>query len=111
MRTTYVAFIAGLFLSSPLWANDHQHHMMASPDTSAQKIYQANGIVKQWDSDSVTISHAPIADLQWPAMTMAFRLPDSSGEFKPLPANTPVAFSFMQSDSGYTLTSITPRQK
>ncbi|MEE3660458.1 copper-binding protein [Brenneria sp. g21c3] len=114
MRTTYMAFIAGLLLSSSLWANEHQHYAPTSPDASktAAKVYQASGIIKQWDTRSVTISHTPIADLQWPAMTMAFRLPDASDEpLKPLPVNTPVAFSFIQSDSGYTLTNITPRQQ
>ncbi|MCG8156845.1 copper-binding protein [Brenneria goodwinii] len=110
MRTTYVAFIAGLFLSAPLWANEHQHHAMSSPAAPTPMVYQASGVVKQWDTQSVTLSHGPITDLHWPAMTMAFKLPDPFGEFKPLPVNTPVAFSFIQSDSGYTLTSITPQQ-
>ncbi|MBJ7221635.1 MULTISPECIES: copper-binding protein [unclassified Brenneria] len=109
MRTAYVAFIASLLFSSPLWANGHQHHAMTPPDTAA-RVYQATGTIKQWNADSVTISHRPIADLQWPAMTMAFRLPGVSGEFNPLPADTLVAFSFIQSDSGYTLTAITPQQ-
>jgi Cu(I)/Ag(I) efflux system protein CusF len=42
-------------------------------------------------------------------MTMAFTLP-SNGEITPLPVNTPVTFSFIQNDSGYILTAITPQQ-
>ncbi|RLM21123.1 cation transporter [Brenneria alni] len=110
MHITYVAIIASLLFSSPRWANEHQHHVMTPVDTTA-RIYQATGTIKQWNADSVTLSHRPIADLQWPAMTMAFRLPGASGEFKPLPTNTPVAFSFIQSDGSYTLTTITPQQK
>lgn len=113
MHTPSMALIAGLLLSSTLWANEHQHHATVSPAPhNTAKVYQASGTIKQWDSRSVTISHTPIADLQWPAMTMAFRLPDPSAEpLEPLPVNTPVAFSFIQSDSGYTLTQITPRQQ
>ncbi|MCG8706928.1 copper-binding protein [Brenneria sp. 4F2] len=114
MNVTSIAFIASLFLSSPLWANAQQHHAPTMADTpkAAEKRYQASGIIKQWHARSVTISHSPVADLHWPAMTMAFQLPDAfSEDLKPLPVNTPVAFSFVQSDSGYTLTSITPRQQ
>ncbi|ACX88815.1 copper-binding protein [Pectobacterium parmentieri] len=115
MRITYSAIISSLifFVSSfisPVWANDHQHHaMMHTTPPAATAVYQTTGIVKQWNADSVTLSHAPVADLKWPAMTMAFTLPSTS-EITPLAVNTPVTFSFIQTDSGYTLTAITPQQ-
>ncbi|RYC47791.1 copper-binding protein [Pectobacterium zantedeschiae] len=116
MRITYSAIISSLifFVSSfifPVWANDHQHHAMmhTNPPAATTAVYQSSGIIKKWDTNSVTLSHAPIADLKWPAMTMAFTLP-SSGEITPLPINTPVTFSFIQNDSGYILTAITPQQ-
>ncbi|MBA0217506.1 copper-binding protein [Pectobacterium brasiliense] len=116
MRTTYMALISSLIFSVsssifPVWANDHQHHAMMSttPPAATTAVYQTTGIVKQWDTNSVTLSHAPVAELKWPAMTMAFTLP-SRGEITPLPVNTPVTFSFSQNDSGYILTAITPQQ-
>ncbi|MEI7238774.1 copper-binding protein [Pectobacterium brasiliense] len=116
MRTTYMALISSLIFSVssfvfPVWANDHQHHAMmtTTPPAATTAAYQTTGIVKQWDTNSVTLSHAPIAELKWPAMTMAFALP-SRGGITPLPVNTPVTFSFIQNDSGYTLTAITPQQ-
>ncbi|MFJ5334365.1 copper-binding protein [Pectobacterium sp. CHL-2024] len=116
MRITYMALISSLIFSVssfvfPVWANDHQHHAMMTPTPPAATTaaYQTTGIVKQWDTNSVTLSHAPIAELKWPAMTMAFALP-SRGGITPLPVNTPVTFSFIQNDSGYTLTAITPQQ-
>ncbi|MEQ9900923.1 copper-binding protein [Pectobacterium punjabense] len=115
MRITYMALISSLILSVssfafPVWANDHQHHAMMHANSPAiAAVYQTTGIVKQWNADSVTLSHAPVADLKWPAMTMAFMLPSSS-EIAPLAVNTPVTFSFIQNDSGYTLTAITPQQ-
>ncbi|MBQ4791848.1 cation transporter [Pectobacterium versatile] len=116
MRITYMALISGLIFSVssftfPVWANDHQHHAMmpTTPPAATTAVYQTTGVVKQWNADSVTLSHAPIADLKWPAMTMAFMLP-SSGEITPLPVNTPVTFSFIQNENGYILTAITPKQ-
>ncbi|MBN3173531.1 copper-binding protein [Pectobacterium brasiliense] len=116
MRITYMALISSLIFSVssfvfPVWANDHQHHAMmpTTPPAATTAVYQTTGIVKQWGADSVTLSHAPIAELKWPAMTMAFALP-SRGGITPLPVNTPVTFSFIQNDSGYTLTAITPQQ-
>ncbi|MCV9877977.1 copper-binding protein [Brenneria izbisi] len=114
MRAIYVALTSVLlFSSSPLWANEHQHHAMMPPDmasTVTTTVHQATGTVKQWNADSVTIAHNPVATLRWPAMTMAFKLPSGS-TFIALAANTPVAFSFEQQNSGYVLTSITPQQK
>ncbi|AOR64624.1 copper-binding protein [Pectobacterium wasabiae] len=115
MRITYTAMISSLlfFVASflfPVWADDHQHHaMMHTNPPAATAVYQTTGVVKQWNADSVTLSHAPVADLKWPAMTMAFMLP-STREITPLAVNTPVTFSFVQHDSGYTLTAITPQQ-
>ncbi|WEF13368.1 copper-binding protein [Pectobacterium actinidiae] len=116
MRITYMALISSLILSVsstifPAWATDHQHHAMmpTNPPAATTAVYQTTGIVKQWNTNSVTLSHAPIADLKWPAMTMAFTLPSSS-ELTPLAANTPVTFSFIQNESGYILTAITPQQ-
>ncbi|PPZ25407.1 cation transporter, partial [Escherichia coli] len=99
--------------SSPLWANEHQHHAMMPSDrasTITTNVYQATGTVKQWNADSVTIAHSPVAALRWPAMTMTFKLPAGS-TFTALATNTPVTFSFEQQDSCYILTSITPQQK
>ncbi|MBA0167735.1 copper-binding protein [Pectobacterium sp. CFBP8739] len=116
MRITYLALISGLlfsvsFVTFPAWANDHQHHAMmhTTPPATTPVVYQSTGMVKQWNANSVTISHAPIADLKWPAMTMAFTLP-SERRIAPLPINTSVSFSFIQNDNGYILTAITPQQ-
>ncbi|BES84144.1 hypothetical protein PEC302107_25880 [Pectobacterium araliae] len=116
MRITDMALISGLIFSVssftfPVWANDHQHHAMmpTTPPAATTAVYQTTGIVKQWNANSVTLSHAPVADLKWPAMTMAFTLPSTS-EITPLAVNTPVTFSFIQNDIGYTLTAITPQQ-
>ncbi|KHN52686.1 copper-binding protein [Pectobacterium fontis] len=116
MRITNIVMISSLIFSVssipfPVWANEHQHHAMVhtNPPATTTAVYHTTGMVKQWNADSVTLSHAPVDALKWPAMTMAFTLP-SRGEITPLPVNTPVAFSFIQNDSGYILTAITPQQ-
>lgn len=60
------------------------------------------------DRDSVTLSHGPIASLQWGAMTMDFKLPPSG-----LPRNVQrgdrVSFEFyVETDGTPRLTAITP---
>lgn len=39
------------------------------------KQYQTMGVVEAVDGATVTLSHEPVAELQWPAMTMDFTLP------------------------------------
>src|SRR3546814_11065896 len=38
-------------------------------------VYSATGAVTAVAGETVTISHGPVPDLQWPAMTMEFRAP------------------------------------
>lgn len=44
----------------------------ASPST-----FSAQGKVESVDADSITLSHGPIPELKWPAMTMGFGKPDA----------------------------------
>ena len=56
------------------------HGSGMSPHTKSQKIYKGIGIVKNIDSaySKVTLLHEPIADLQWPRMTMRFLIKDKA---------------------------------
>lgn len=51
------------------------------------------------------IAHAPVAELNWPAMTMSFALGDNHD--KELAVGQKVDFTFRQTDSGYALVSMT----
>ncbi|MCO7262714.1 copper-binding protein [Dickeya zeae] len=133
MRTLSIS-IAALLFSAPLLAeqpqsmtgemngmshsmtgsmqhSDMQHNNMAmSPaPTESATVYQATGIVKQWNADSVTLAHDAIPALRWPAMTMTFRLPANDNP-TPLQPGSSVRFSFVQRADGYTLTDIKPQQ-
>ncbi|WP_243839460.1 copper-binding protein [Rahnella sp. BIGb0236] len=82
---------------------DHDHNAMQQ---NAQ-IYTSEGVITQWQSDRVGISHHAIPALKWPAMTMNFRLPPQITA-NALPAGTPVAFSFVKTDTAYQLQTLTP---
>lgn len=111
MRISHSVFLASLFITSPLWADDHsQHHAMTPPPAAASAEYQSSGTVRQWGPDSVTLSHAAIPALRWPAMTMAFALP-AAHKLTPLPVGAAVDFRFVRSDAGYTLTAIDAQHK
>lgn len=68
--------------------------------------HQAEGKVESVAPDGITISHGPIASLQWPAMTMGFgkAAPSAFPEIKP---GDPVRFEFREGGAmGYELVSI-----
>ena len=50
----------------------------ALPQMAAQnevKQYLAEGVVDAVNESTITLSHGPVPELQWPAMTMDFALP------------------------------------
>ncbi|KAA8999882.1 copper-binding protein [Affinibrenneria salicis] len=103
-----LAAFGSLSLTTPLWAAAHQHHEEITRQQPAAS-WSMHGVIKQWAADSVTLAHAPLPALNWPAMTMAFRLPESP-VFTPLAEGTAVNFRFSQSENGYTLLSIAPQR-
>ncbi|WP_192457192.1 copper-binding protein [Musicola keenii] len=124
MRTLFFV-ISVLFFSTPLLAEQTQqpthdmagmnhsgmnHGDMSSMNHAAAALYQTTGTVKQWHADGVTLAHAAVPALRWPAMTMTFKLP-ADRQWSPLPQGTAVNFSFVQDADGYTLTAITPQQR
>ncbi|WP_244216805.1 copper-binding protein [Rahnella bruchi] len=74
------------------------------------QTYESEGVITQWQSDRVSISHHAIPALKWPAMTMNFRLPPDIAPHS-LPAGTPVAFSFVKTETAYQLQTLTPLKR
>lgn len=104
------AFGCALILSLPAQATDHSSHNMQHGDamsSSAETMYHATGTLKRWGKTDVSITHDPIAALNWPVMTMSFSLPEN-GELQALPDGSKVTFSFRQTADGYELTQISP---
>lgn len=72
--------------------------------------HRAEGRVEEIDSrsGSVTIAHAPVPGLNWPAMSMAFKLANSSLLTTLRPGAT-VAFEFVERGPGeWVITALTP---
>jgi membrane fusion protein, copper/silver efflux system len=68
--------------------------------------YTAQGKVESVEADAITISHGPIAELKWPAMTMGFGKPDPKAFADVKPGDT-VHFEFGPGGPmGYQLKSV-----
>ena len=80
---------------------------MAAAEGSGM-THSGQGKVEQIGDREVTISHGPIASMQWGAMTMGFRIP-GTGLPKNIAVGDTVTFAFQQAKGGqFELTSIAP---
>lgn len=81
----------------------------AAPSTpAAAQTHHGVGKVESIAKDEVTISHGPIASLQWPAMTMGFKLPPS-GLPNAVRVGAKVAFDIRDiGDGSYGIVRIVP---
>ncbi|WP_431225610.1 efflux RND transporter periplasmic adaptor subunit [Serratia sp. L9] len=83
----------------------------ALPQLAAEagvKQYLTQGVVEALDDKSVTLTHEPVPELQWPAMTMDFTLPPGG-----LPAGisvgSKVTFHFSVDENGSHISQIMPQ--
>lgn len=76
IRVFAVALLAVSFAEAALAADMDK---MAMPTPSARQVHGV-GVVKQVDlaAGTIVISHEPIKELNWPAMTMMFKVADPS---------------------------------
>jgi Cu(I)/Ag(I) efflux system membrane fusion protein len=79
----------------------------AQPVAGAAMEYPATGVVVELDKDSITLDHAPVPALKWPAMTMPFQWaePELARGLKP---GDHVEFSFRQEGDEHVVTRIQP---
>ncbi|WP_228727482.1 copper-binding protein [Klebsiella sp. RHBSTW-00215] len=110
--TSVLTFTAVSFTASAEDSTMHHHNMSTMTDMSDMNkqddsvtTYSANGLINAWRDNSVSIAHSPVAQLNWPAMTMSFALGEYQGE--KLAVGQRVNFTFRQTDSGYALVTIT----
>lgn len=94
-------------MSSMKGMSDMQGMSMSSDAAPSAQVYKTEGVVKKITADTVSISHHPVAELGWPAMTMTFVLP-KDGSLPALAVGEKIAFSFAQHAAGYQLVSVTP---
>jgi Cu(I)/Ag(I) efflux system membrane fusion protein len=78
----------------------------AAPASAAMPVsFSAQGKVDGVDADSITISHGPITELKWPAMTMPFNKPSPTAFAEVKPGDT-VHFEFRKKGEEYELVSV-----
>ena len=77
------------------------------PSVSAPMAHKAMGTVKRVDTKTgvVTLAHEPVKSMNWPAMTMGFKVKDKMLLDK-LGDGKKVEFEFMQDDKDYVITGV-----
>jgi membrane fusion protein, copper/silver efflux system len=76
--------------------------------TTKRASHRTRGRIVSITADQITIAHEPVPSLNWPAMTMAFQLPQQ-GIPSGLEESERVAFSFSANPGGgYQIERITP---
>jgi Cu/Ag efflux protein CusF len=79
--------------------------MAAMPASADAKMAKGTGTVTAVAADSITVDHGPIPEVNWPAMTMAFKAsPDLAKQVK---AGDKVAFDLKLKDGAGEITAIT----
>lgn len=80
---------------------------MKNDKASAGKVHKASGKVSKVDQakGSVTIAHGPVASMNWPSMTMSFKVKDKAMLDK-VRNGDQVEFNFVQSGKDHTITEI-----
>ena len=73
---------------------------------AAAPVFTATGKVESVEPDGITISHGPVPELKWPAMTMGFGKPDAKA-FPGVKPGDSVRFQFKQGGPmGYELVDV-----
>lgn len=79
----------------------------APASTTRQVSHTAKGVVKKIDvtSGMVTVAHGPVETMNWPAMTMAFKVQDKAMIDK-FSAGKEVEFDFAKQGKNFIITSV-----
>ena len=80
----------------------------ASAPTAAAEPYRASGVIVEIEGNHITLDHAAVPALKWPAMTMPFKLADPALA-RGLKKGQPVSFAFDKQGDDYRVTSIAPQ--
>ena len=70
-----------------------------------RNVHEAEGTVTEVADGRITISHGPVAELGWPAMTMSFAVP-SADLAQGVSVGDRVRFGFTEADNGYAITAL-----
>ena len=80
---------------------------VSEPMAAMPATHSARGTVKKLDvaAGVVVLAHGPVKSLNWPSMTMGFKVGDKT-LFDKLAVGKAVDFEFMQTDKGYVVTGV-----
>ena len=78
-------------------------NMGNKPAEEKPLAHRGTGTVKEIDASRVILAHGPIATLNWPAMTMSFKLKDAALS-RGIKAGDIVDFELVQSGNMYVVT-------
>jgi Cu(I)/Ag(I) efflux system protein CusF len=81
--------------------------MSKKPTASASVVHKATGTVKKLDAKAgvVTLAHEPVKSMNWPSMTMGFKVKDKRLMDK-LTDGKKVEFEFMHEGKDYVVTGV-----
>jgi Cu(I)/Ag(I) efflux system periplasmic protein CusF len=86
---------------------EHDHGTMAGMHATKQEAgHQASGVVKKTDAatNTATIAHGAVKDLNWPPMTMKFKVKDKA-LLSQLQVDKKIDFTFVQEGNNYVIIS------
>jgi Cu(I)/Ag(I) efflux system protein CusF len=79
--------------------------MKADKKDAKGAVHKATGVVTKVDKDKVTIKHEPVQSMNWPSMTMAFKVKDKSLMQK-MKRDQKINFEFVQEGKDYVVTAV-----
>jgi Cu(I)/Ag(I) efflux system protein CusF len=109
-RTFPLAILAAAIAHGTAPAASEGHERDGTAQAARQPAgatHKAIGVVKKADpqAGSVTLVHEPVKSLNWPSMTMAFKVKDPA-LFEKLAAERRIEFEFVQEGNAYVLTGV-----
>ncbi len=113
MKKSLINSIAAILVLSATAALAQQKMMDGMKDVpmgkpaAGQTVHMAKGKVTKIDAATsvVTLAHEPVKSLNWPAMTMGFKVKDKMMLDK-LTVGKTVDFEFAQADKGYVISNV-----
>lgn len=100
-------FSAGAAMAQAKMDETKGMDMAKKPSAGVSAKHMTTGLVKKVDAKTgvVTLAHEPVKTLNWPAMTMGFKVKDKMLMDK-LGEGKKVAFEFMQDGNDYVITDV-----
>lgn len=113
MKKSLINSLAAILVLSATTAMAQQKMMDGMKDVpmgkpaAGQTVHMAKGKVTKVDAAAsvVTLAHEPVKSLNWPAMTMGFKVKDKMMLDK-LTVGKTVDFEFAQADKGYVISNV-----